>query len=144
MNILKGTFRLSLLVGLAALGYFVWDALETANASAQKDVEMWSTLRCGERLLSVDTKPYENDYGLIDLGKAGCSGRQFLAHRHEIQAAIKQDSPFLATLRKERDWRLPIAYGDAVAAFVLVNLLGLCYLAARWAVRWVSSGYRPG
>jgi hypothetical protein len=141
MNVLRGTFRLSIFIGLAVTAYFAWQAFVKSHEAYKQSFELWSTLRCGRHLLDKDTKSLENEYGNIDLGKVGCIDRQFWANKHEIQEAWAQANPNM----EQRDWMLRYGLRDAwisgLIAMVLTNLLGLVFLGVRRAYRWVIAGY---
>lgn len=143
MNIVRGTFRLSILVAVAALGYFWWQATQQARAVAMSNQELWSTLRCAGYLLKLDTSKMENAYGNIDLGaNTHCVSRQFWANRREIEEASKRESPYRESFNEEMKWRRDTIWEGAFAMFVLTNLLGFAFLGLRWAYRWVFAGYR--
>ena len=143
MNIIRGTFRLSILVGLASLGYFWWQAIQAAGDAAASRQELWSILRCGKSLLP-DTSRYENQYGNIDLGKMGCASRQFWARKDEIEEALRQESPYQEVYAEELKWRRSQMWYAAAGMFVLTNLLGFAYLGLRAAYQWVFAGYKAG
>jgi hypothetical protein len=90
MNIIRGTFRLSIGVALLVVGYHAVTGYMEARKSEQEATRLWFTLRCGERFLGQDMRAYTNEYGLIDIGKAGCEldGRRFLATFDEIRKAV--------------------------------------------------------
>ena len=144
MNVLRGTFRLSILVGVAALIYYLVEASQAAGQQAHRDWELWYTQRCGRILLGKDVTPYQNEYGNIDLGRVGCSTRQFYSNIGEIEEALKQHDPYDATWRRVWRARVEIAAIYGVLFFVLTNLLGFGFLGARRTYRWVSAGYRTG
>lgn len=141
MNVMRGTFRLSILVGVVMGAVLSWKALRVADEAYRKDLEMWTTLRCARHLLDKDTKPIENEFGNIDIGKIGCANRQFWANKKEIQEAWAQAEPD----RKQRDWMLDHGLKEAglnaVLALVLTNLLGLVFLGVRRTYRWVAAGF---
>lgn len=141
MNIIRGTFRLSIVVGLLSLVYFTWQATEEAGRVATENHQLWYTLRCGRTLVGKDTKPYENEFGIIDLSKIGCADGRFLAHMHEIEKALQDEDPMGPVMQRERDWRLPIARYNAIAVFLATNLLGLLFLGGKSVFGWVRRGY---
>lgn len=143
VNVIRGTFRLSILVGLFALTYLWWDCAQKAGKAAADSQELWSTLRCAGYLLKLDTKPYENTYGNIDLGKhTHCVSRQFWANRSEIEEALREENPYQSRYDREISWLWQTAWSGAIAAFVITNLLGFAVLGLRGACRWVFAGYR--
>lgn len=141
MNILRGTFRLSIFVALAVTGYLVWQAYAKGAEQYASAYELWATTKCGHKLLDRDTSHLENDFGLIDLGKAGCIDRQFLATKEEIRAAWARSGPDLT----QRDFVIKYGLQDAwvggILAFIATNLLGLVFLGVRRSYRWVVAGY---
>jgi hypothetical protein len=144
VNIVKGTFRLSLLVGAAALGWFTWDASQSAHRVAAYHREIWETHRCAGKLLGQDVRQYQNAYGNLDLGKLGCSGREFWANMGEIEKAQHELNPYNETWWRYFRIDAQSAFWSALGLLVLTNLLGLAFLGARRAFRWVSDGYQQG
>lgn len=142
MNIIKGTFRLSILVGIAVFAIQYWRASQEAHASAWKNSQIYMTLRCARDRVGVDNTAIKNEFGLLDLSKVHCSKERFFAHEHEIASALEREDPYVASYDSEMSWRRPLTYMDGVAAFVVTNLLGLGFLGARRAFRWVMAGYR--
>jgi hypothetical protein len=143
MNIPVGTFRLSLVVALVVAAYYGITAHVAAIDADQGERKFWSTLRCGERFLDQDMSRYANPTRpeMFDIGKAGCSGSSFWATFAEIRSALASDHP--RDRYSEVFWsNLYGALFMASGAFLLVNLLGLLFLAARAALRWVWAGYR--
>ena len=93
MSVLRGTFRLSLMAALLVAAYFSITAHVAAQNDAWQDWKIWNTLRCGERFLGRDMSAYTNEYGLIDIGKAGCSSDRFLATFDQIRTARASADP---------------------------------------------------
>jgi hypothetical protein len=142
MNVLRGTFRLSIVVALLVAAYFGITAHVAAQNAASESWKLWFTLRCGERFLGQDMSAYTNASGLIDIGKAGCSNDRFLATFDEIREALASAEPS-GDRYGEVFW--PKLYGalfNALGAFLFVNLLGLLFLGTRRVFRWISAGYR--
>ena len=103
--------------------------------------EMWRVLRCSEKFLGRDMSRFTNAYGLIDVGKAGCASTQFLATFDEIKDASMQPEP--STFDSKAFWKAFLnSIPMAVGVFLLVNALGLLYLAVRGVGRWVLAGFR--
>jgi NADH:ubiquinone oxidoreductase subunit 3 (subunit A) len=143
MKIIRGTFRLSILIALLVaafygiMGYMAGVVAEQANRKA------WTTLRCGERFLDQDMSRFKNKDGLIDIGSAGCSDQPFLATFEEIREAVASPAPpSLPGLGGVYRDFMYAALFTAVAAFVLVNSVGFVLLGARGVFRWVRAGYR--
>ena len=87
---------------------------------------------------------FTNQYGNIDIGRAGCSTAGFLANFDEIREALNTSAPPKMTFNYwEVFWReaLPLLM-LAPIAFLGVNILGFAYLGARLIVRWVWAGFR--
>jgi hypothetical protein len=101
-------------------------------------------LRCGGQFLGKDMTAFTNQYGNIDIGRAGCSTAGFLANFDEISEALNTPAPPKMTFNYwEVFWReaLPLLM-LAPIAFLGVNILGFAYLGARLIVRWVWAGFR--
>ena len=141
MNVLRGTFRLSILLTAVAAGYVTWISFQQVSESRSRDHEMWRVLRCSEKFLGRDMSRFTNPYGLIDVGKAGCASTQFLATFDEIKDASMQPEP--STFDSKAFWKAFLnSIPMAVGVFLLVNALGLLYLAVRGVGRWVLAGFR--
>ena len=141
MNVLRGTFRLSLLLTAVAGGYVIWTSLQQVSESGSREREMWRVLRCSEKFLGRDMSRFTNPYGLIDVGKAGCASTQFLATFDEIKDASMQPEP--STFDSKAFWRAFLNYIPiALIVFLSVNALGLLFLAVRGVGRWVFAGFR--
>jgi hypothetical protein len=144
MKIIRGTFRLSIVIALLiAVYYAISGYFEAVNAD-KETWRIWTTLRCGGHLLGKDVSGYTNEYGLIDLGRAGCSSKSFLATFEEIRMANARPKPPPDQLRFGDVFQFHL-YGGlivALAAFLAVNLLGFLFLGARSLFQWVRGGYR--
>jgi hypothetical protein len=90
VSIVRGTFRLSIVIALLVAAYVGISGYIEAVSSDAEDMRIWTTLRCGERFLGQDmssyTSPVRSD--VIDIGKAGCSSSTFWATRDEIRKAV--------------------------------------------------------
>jgi hypothetical protein len=146
MKIIRGTFRLSILIALLVAAYYGIHAYMAGVIVKQENRRLagnWTTLRCAERFLGQDMSRYTNEAGLIDIGGAGCSDRPFLATFEEIREAVASPaSPSLSLGAVYRDLLLYGGLFAAVVAFMLVNLVGFVLLGARGVFRWVRAGYR--
>jgi hypothetical protein len=141
MNVLRGTFRLSILLTAIAVGYVTWISFQQVSESRSRDREMWRVLRCSEKFLGRDMSRFTNPYGLIDVGKAGCAPTQFLASIDEIENASLQPEP--STFNSKAFWKAFLAnIPNAIVAFLLVNALGLLFIVFRSVGRWVLAGFR--
>lgn len=143
-NIKRGTFRLSVALAALTAAYGVceqWAAFAKANS---ENLKMAFTLECGARRSEEDLRAAVNQYGLFDLSKVFCADRQFLASSEDLQkarsGAIRREL-MEAGLRPRFESEYPIAY--AVLTLLVVNLLGLAFVALRAAIGWIASGYRP-
>jgi hypothetical protein len=144
MNVLRGTFRLSIVVALVVAAYYGISAHVAAQNDAWEDLKFWTTLRCGERFLGQDMSSYASPVRpeVFDIGKAGCSYSSFWATFDEIREALASDHP-RADRYSQVFWpKLYDALGYALVAFVAANLLGLLFLGTRSVLRWISAGYR--
>jgi hypothetical protein len=141
MNVLRGTFRLSILLTAVAVGYGTWMSFQQVSESSSREHETWRVLRCSEKFLGRDMSRFTNPYGLIDVGKAGCASTQFLATFDEIRDASVQPEP--STFDSNAFWRALLAdMPIAVLVFLLINAPVLLFVAVRGAGRWVLAGFR--
>jgi hypothetical protein len=144
MSVLRGTFRLSVVVALVLMAYLGFKAHIAARDAASKDFEFWRTMQCAQRFLDQDMSRYANPTRpeMFDIGKAGCSYRTFWATFDEIRSEIGSADPRDDTYSRRLWPELEFAFYSALLALAAVNLLGLLFLAARGALRWVWAGYR--
>jgi hypothetical protein len=140
MKIARGAFRLSLIAAAAIFLYGVWSAFLKAGDESYRAHELWTTLRCGERLPKEDLSQYTNEYGNFDLGKLGCSHRTFRANRHEIETALTQTDPGPSRRAQELNWQLQRAGATTLIAFLTINFLGLSAVGLIYVARWVRDG----
>ena len=142
MNIARGTFRLSIIVAVTVTLYFGIAAHVEAFKAESESRRIWTTLQCGKPFLDRDMSRYTNEYGNIDIGRAGCSSSSFFATFDEIRMALSSVDPPDA----DEYWRLfrikgtdALIYG--VFAFLLVNVGAFLFLGARKIFRWIAAGY---
>jgi hypothetical protein len=115
-----------------------------ARDSWKEDMRLWTVLRCGSQFLGRDMAAFTNEFGNIDIGRAGCSDSRFLANFDEVRDAMKRPAP----LEPELDywdtyWREAIPWlATLLAAFCAINILGVILMAARKAGRWIAAGFR--
>ena len=102
-----------------------------------------ATLECGARLSEETLKPVVNQYGLFDLGKVGCASKQFLASSDELFRARNGVTEEWMEMKFNVRRATEHALTYAVQALLVVNLLGLAFVALRAVFGWVASGYRP-
>ena len=58
MNIIRGTFRLSIVIALLVAVYYGITGYMAAMEREQANWKLWTTLRCGERFLGQDMSKY--------------------------------------------------------------------------------------
>ena len=58
MSVLRGTFRLSVVVALLVAAYYGITAHVAAHDADREEWKFWNTLRCGERFLGQDMSSY--------------------------------------------------------------------------------------
>jgi hypothetical protein len=61
MKVLRGTFRLSIVIAILVAAYYGIAAYLAAENAGYEDWKLWKTLRCGERFLDKDMSSYTND-----------------------------------------------------------------------------------
>jgi hypothetical protein len=148
-DIIRGTFRLSLVVAVGAVAYSAYSTFdvykEALRKNAETTVSLQLPLECAARLLKEQLKAAENDFGLVDLTKLGCAQEPFLAKYEELNAAREGK---LRQQIAEWQWQPPRVRPEelvlvALSSLVVVNLLGFA-LVGVWSVfRWVTRGFRP-
>jgi hypothetical protein len=146
MKVIRGTFRLSVVIALLIAVYCVISGYIAALDADRETWRIWGTLRCGERFLGQDMTSYASPVrsDVIDIGRAGCSNSTFWASYDEIRAAVAHSEPPAEDLRFGKVfWLNSInALIFAVAALIAVNLAGVLFLGTRGLFQWVRSGYR--
>jgi len=138
MRIIKGTFRLSIVIAVLAGIYAFVTAHMQAMEADQRNYELWLVLRCGEKFLNRDMSAYTNEFGNIDIGKAGCANRQFFARFDEIKEALAQARP--KSIYRDYVSATPIIV-QMIFAFFVVNLLGLLVWISVRVFKWVRNGF---
>jgi hypothetical protein len=144
MNFVRGTFRLSILAAFLTAVYAAIASHLSGLDAAEKSWRIWSTLRCGEQFLNRDMTAFTNEFGLIDIGKAGCSESRFLATVDEIRTAVRTTDDASQAYTRVFKRELISYMGPVILVFILINLAGFLFLASRTAWRWVIAGYREG
>jgi hypothetical protein len=146
MKIIRGTFRLSIVIALLVAGYYAITGYMAALEREQANWKLWNALRCGERFLGQDMRKYVSPVRpeVFDIGSAGCSNERFWATFEEIREAVAQSEPpaIGRGFGEVLQFKLTDALGYAFGAFLLVNLAGFVLLGARSLFRWVRAGYR--
>ncbi|WP_157088209.1 hypothetical protein [Bradyrhizobium jicamae] len=141
---MRGTFRASVAVAVLAGAYGVYERVAAFSEAKDRNFKMMLTLECGSRLSEETLRRTLNEHGLLDLGKVGCASEPFRASFDEIRQA--RDGVW------RRDWQetrfdmkaaAEYALGYAAVALLLVNLLGLAFVAVRAVFGWIATGYRP-
>lgn len=151
MNIARGMLRISIIAGVLVAAWGAWASHLDAAKERERvydswinDVRIWKGLRCGSKFLGKDVSAYTNEFGLIDIGRAGCAAGSFLARFDEIRQAMNQSEPvrpenaYWTTYRQHTIMWLVLA----LIAFCVVNLLGFLFLGARSAARWIKAGFQ--
>lgn len=144
-DIMRGTFRLSVAVAALAAAYGFYEQLAAFAEARNQSLKDVFTLECGARLSEETAKSAANQYGLIDLGKVGCASKPFLASSDELLQARN------GVMRREMDKELgaraqyapQYPLGLAVLALLMVNLLGVAFVALRALFGWIATGYKP-
>lgn len=151
MNIVRGMLRISIVAAvLVAIGGAVashFDVLKEQGRLTkdwQEDTRLWKALRCGGQFIGKDMTAYTNEFGLIDIGRAGCSDRRFLTTFDEIRKAMNEPAP---TMPESSYWEIYFPHIGiwvvlAFIAFCLVNFSGLLFLSIRSAARWIKAGFQ--
>jgi hypothetical protein len=142
-NIIRGMFRLSIVAATLAAAYGAYDSWQVAEELSRQRSDIIDTLECGSRKGIETLKPFENEFGLVDLTKVGCSSKsQFLVSYDELSRA--REGKFTELLEDAPPVFNTVSIGFlALAAFLIVNLLGLAFIGARTVVRWVTEGFEP-
>ena len=96
---------------------------------------MWAAYECAAQLSEEELKPSLNEDGLFDLRKVGCTTERFLASSEELSQAGALRRKWL--LDNARTFDVGNAILSACVWFVVVNLLGLGFIAVRGTVRWI-------
>lgn len=100
MSIIRGMFRISIVVAIllgivGAIAVHIATIREQDRAlnSWKEDTRIWNALRCGGQFLGKDMTAFTNQYGNIDIGRAGCSTASFIANFDEIREALNAPAP---------------------------------------------------
>ncbi len=142
MNILKGTFRLSIVATIIAGGWNAYSRYEQHIAAYVKQSELVRTLKCGARVDAERLKSTVNQFGLYDLSKVGCSFDRFLANDKELAEAASGTMDDMANNVYPPMFDLQDDLIFAGFVFVVVNLLGLAAVGLRAVWLWVIGGFR--
>jgi hypothetical protein len=142
MRILRGTFRLSLVLsGLMA----IWVAIGAHSAALKHSNErhrLWATLRCGEKVLGKDVGAITNEFGNMDLSKVGCASKPFFARADEIEKALREESPTDSEYSLNFWNNLQSEFGIVVVTFMLTNVVGVLMMLLTSVSKWVWAGYK--
>jgi hypothetical protein len=148
MNILKGTFRLSIVDAIMA-------AFWSAHARHKESMEWlewqvgWvNTVKCGARVGEAELRSSKNEHGLYDLSKVGCSPERFLTSNLELTQVANGTIDYGKHTWGNDIWPPKSNPAEdafqAGKAFALVNLLGLAAVVLRSVALWVIAGFRQG
>src|SRR4026208_1885614 len=89
MRILRGTFRLSVVVAVLVAAYSAFITYQkSADYRAQQLREYFDVkfaYQCAARQTDENLRQFVNDYGLIDLIKAGCTEQKMVASFDELK-----------------------------------------------------------
>jgi hypothetical protein len=149
MRILRGTFRLSVVVAVLVAAYSAFITYQkSADYRAQQLREYFDVkfaYQCAARQTDENLRPFVNDYGLIDLIKAGCTEQKMVASFDEL----KQWRDGTPSWHEPDERDMPALFDGyatflwLVLAFVAVNLIGLLVVGIKNVSRWVVAGFRP-
>lgn len=142
-GILRGTFRLSIVVALLIGGYTAVQDWRASVTEYQDEQKILRTLECGARAPPERLQRALNENGLIDLSKVGCSfDEKFFASFEELAKARDGTIRHQTWSSEGPSLNYAKVIVSAIIAFVVVNLLGLVSVAALWVFRWVAAGFR--
>lgn len=141
MNILAGTFRVSLVAAALAAGYYSYENLQRHEAEQAEDRLFKMAMECGARIDAAFLEQKKNDYGNIDIGALGCASRKFITNAQELSEVRAGTYQFKSYSAFKPFDPLGTAV-NAFAAFVLVNLAGLAFVGARSVLGWVLAGFK--
>jgi hypothetical protein len=143
MNILRGSFRISLVVAVLA---GIWGGMsqwkqysDDYRKRFDEIVENRTTMGCGKYALKISTdeeiKQATNLYGLIDISKLGCGTKTYLTNTDELSRDPDSVFPLPRFEDHAGQTALVVAAIYAIAAFIVINLIGLIAKAFQWAAR---------
>ena len=142
-DIIRGTFRISVVAAALAAAYSAYMTWDKYSAAVERHLELVSTIRCGSHIEEATLKPFENELGLIDLSKTGCSDRQFFTSYKELHA-VRDGKMGLQPPYPPPAFSAAEMSVYALFAFVAVNLLGFALIGVSAVARWVKAGFAPG
>jgi NADH:ubiquinone oxidoreductase subunit 3 (subunit A) len=140
MNIMRGTFRVAIVVTVltsVASAYQQWVRISDEKF---RQSQLLFGYECGARQLEQIEADYTGPaMGNIDLSKYGCAATAFWASLEELRSvragrSLFEDPP--------RPFPWDVVFNNALAIFIVVNLLGLLFLAGRSTLRWIAKGFR--
>lgn len=139
MNIMRGTFRIAIVVALLTAGAIAYQQWVRIGDEQFRQSQLMDGYECGARKLEQIEAEYTSPtLGNIDLSKYGCASRPFWASLEELRS-IRQGRPLFDDLPRPFPWDVVI--NKALGVFLLVNLMGVLFLAGRAAVRWIAHGF---
>jgi hypothetical protein len=133
-----------LLYGVFTAHTTTLDAQNRNRQSWEEDTRIWNALRCAGQFLGKDMTAFTNQYGNIDIGRAGCASKSFLANFEEVREALRSPPP---QPRPFSYWESFLELAAiwlffAVIALLGVNALGFALIGALAIVRWVLKGFQ--
>jgi hypothetical protein len=140
MNIFRGTFRISVVVALLSGAYVMFDSYRQQSDSRMEQLKIESVLTCGAMIESARLESVKNEFGLFDIGKLGCSDKQFWASQKELSDAKNGNLDTYWTDSGPSLDYLRIAT-LSLLAFVLTNFAGLAFWVVQRIFKWVMSGF---
>ena len=141
MNILQGTFRLSIVVAIVAAAYTAWSDYKLHMDQQLSHLEWISKLRCGAKTAPELLEQHKNVYGIYDLGKVGCADRQYLASSEEMKNAWSGKYDNEPPKYQHPMFRAENTLAAGFVWFVYANLAGLALLGLLSVYNWVVSGF---
>lgn len=123
MRVLRGTFRLSLVVLAVGIAWGLWAARDEAAGTAAKPI-------CAEWLMQEQA------------GGPECANGPFASSLDEFGSKLLRDDPFRPWYDNGSRGSASDNFRLAFIGFFLTNLLGLVGLAVWRLGAWVGNGYR--
>src|SRR5687767_1200665 len=86
-DIMRGTFRLSLVAALLAGAYGAYERFAAFSRAFDDSAKLVMTLECGARVSEETLRPLADASGVVDLSKVGCAREPFRASFDELRQA---------------------------------------------------------
>ncbi len=137
MNIMRGTFRISIVAALLTAAITAYQQWIQYTDTQYRRSQLQVGYECGAKKLE-EIEASHTGYGNIDISKYGCASRPFWASLDELRSVRRGERIFDDfPVRFSSD----VVINQAIAAFIVVNLLGMLFLAVRATVRWIAQGF---